>query len=180
MEYKRISDNWREAGKTGDIGRAVELLEEQITKNLLDVRNAFAVDVADDPDAAFGFLFDIGDIKPEYRDMMGEFCYLGEELEYISMDRGMADCRHPDEDYLGRYVLLEEKVISAMEKFDGDYILRELCRTLKGQLRELRNTFCCLCCAYEKKSISVINTAIKYTKNHYEKREKNGIIRVWK
>ena len=26
----------------------------------------------------------------------------------------------------------------------------------------------------------VINTAIKYTKNHYEKREKNGIIRVWK
>ena len=27
---------------------------------------------------------------------------------------------------------------------------------------------------------AVINTAIKYTKNHYEKREKNGIIRVWK
>ena len=26
----------------------------------------------------------------------------------------------------------------------------------------------------------IINTAIKYTKNHYEKREKNGIIRVWK
>lgn len=118
MEYKRLSDDWRELQKTGNIDRAIELLEEQITNNLLAVRNAFAVDVADDPDAAFGFLFDIRDIKPEYRDMMREFCALGEEREDIFMDREIADWKHQEGDFLGRYVALEEKVISAMEKCD--------------------------------------------------------------
>ena len=122
MEYKRLPDDWREARNAGDIDKAIELIEEQITNNLLAVRNAFAEDAADDPDAAFGFLFDISEIKPEYRDMMQEFCDLGEEREDIFMDREIADWKHQEGDFLGRYVALEEKVISAMEKFDEIYI----------------------------------------------------------
>ncbi len=122
MEYKRLPDDWREARNAGDIDRAIELLEEQITNNLLAVRNAFAGDAADDPDAAFGFLFDISEIKPEYQDMIQEFCGLGEEREDIFMDREIADWKHEEGDFLGRYVALEEKVISAMEKIDDIYI----------------------------------------------------------
>ena len=122
MEYKRLPDDWREARNAGDIDKAIELLEEQITNNLLAVRNAFAEDVADDPDAAFGFLFDISEIKPEYRDMMQEFCDLGEEREDIFMDREIADWKHQEGDFFGRYVALEEKTISAMEKIDDIYI----------------------------------------------------------
>lgn len=138
MEYKCLDEDWREAEKAGDIGEAIELLEQQITENLLTVRNAFADDIADDPDAAFGFLFDISDIKPEYQDVIKEFYVLGEEREDIFMDREMADDQYSERDFLERYIALEEKTIEAMKKHDDDYILRELCRTAEDKVGDLR------------------------------------------
>lgn len=141
MEYRRLEENWQEAERAGDIETAMDLLEQQITENLLTVRNAFADDIADDPDVAFGFLFDISDIKLEYQDVIEEFYNLGEEREDIFMDREIADGKNSERDFLERYIALEKKTIDAMQKYDDAYILRELCNTLKEKVGRLKITF---------------------------------------
>ncbi|MBQ2675093.1 MAG: hypothetical protein IJG07_10520 [Prevotella sp.] len=138
MEYKRLDEDWREAEKAGDIGDAIDLVEEQITENLLTVRNAFADDIADDPDAAFGFLFNIDDIKLEYQDVIEEFYELGEKREDVFMDRETASDKYSEQDFLERYVTLEEKTIDAMKKYDNAHILRELCRTVEDKVGNMR------------------------------------------
>ena len=94
--------------------RDMDLLEKRITQNLFEVRNTFAEEPSDDPDAAFGLLFDISDIKPEHRKTVQAFCKLGEELVDIRLDREIAQWRDAQGDFLERYAALEARVSGAM------------------------------------------------------------------
>ena len=142
MEYKRLYEEELEAArKEGDIEEAMDLVEERITENLLDVRNSFAEEPSDDPDAAFGYLYEISDTILEYQDILEEFRDLGEELEEIKLDREISAEYNIKEDYMRRYVALEHKVESAMMKLDDDFIFQELCRTTKEKIGDLRLFF---------------------------------------
>ena len=116
MEYRRLEESWQDAEKVGDIEGAMDLLEKQIGDNLLAVRNGFAEEPSNDPDAAFGLLFEISDIKPEYRDVVQEFCNLGEALVDIKLDREISAGHNIEGNYIVRYVALEEQIESAMNR----------------------------------------------------------------
>lgn len=165
MEYKRLGEDWREAEKSGDVDRALELLEQQMTDNLLEVRNAFAKCPACDPDEAFGFLFDYCDIRPEYREIIDEFPDLGDALEDIRMDQELADEHCSMEGLLRQCAELEEKIISAIEKYDDDYILRELCRTVKERVEQLSLTFIWLLYGASKAPERLNEIYIRYVQN---------------
>lgn len=142
MEYKRLHpEKLKAAQMEGDFEETMDLLEEQITENLLNVRNSFAEEPSDDPDAAFGYLYETRDTILEYQDIIEEFCELGEELEEIRLDRDLAAEYNIEEDFMSRYFALEEKVERTMKKYSDEYILQELCLTLQERAGRLRISF---------------------------------------
>jgi hypothetical protein len=104
MEYRRIEPHWEDAEKTGDISRALDLLEAEIATNLCMVHNAFSDTKIQVRDVFVYYAYN--EVNEEHKDAFEPFIDLDFELRSACQGRAKDSGMTPEEVFKNFKVIL--------------------------------------------------------------------------